>query len=179
MHRGTVFTFSPGSFYSHSRQRKMSCEFPWKDLTFLVRENSVTSIESWNFIISVFLTVIMQESIIHSNKPIAFKKKMIPHATYCFVFFHDFDWHSEVHLSIMPSRQSCVTLLPLATSDSSSTSCEETIWVRVHIIIPPTIIACIACICIGTLLDERVVNEQFPPAKMCLTFGSSAESGTE
>lgn len=89
MHRGTVFTFSPGSFYSHSRQRKMSCEFPWKDLTFLVRENSVTSIESWNFIISVFLTVIMQESIIHSNKPIAFKNK---NDTACYLLLCLFPW---------------------------------------------------------------------------------------
>lgn len=135
----------------------------------------------WILKLHYFSLLDSHNSIVNNSKQQTncIQKKMIPHATYCFVFFHDFDWHSEVHLSIMPSRQSCVTLLPLATSDSSSTSCEETIWVRVHIIIPPTIIACIACICIGTLLEERVVNEQFPPAKMCLTFGSSAESGTE
>ena len=34
--RDTVFTFVQGSSYSHRMQRKMSCEFPCEDLTFLV-----------------------------------------------------------------------------------------------------------------------------------------------
>ncbi len=42
--------------------------------------------------------------------------------TYCSICFHDFEPHSEVHLSIMSSRQCCVLLLTLL--DSSWTSCK-------------------------------------------------------
>lgn len=100
-------------------------------------------------------------------------------STYCFVFFHNFDSHSEIHLSIKSPRQCCVALLPLARSDSSSASCEETTWVTVHIIIAPTIISSIVCISVGTLLEENAAKEQFPPAKMCRTFRSPSASGTE
>lgn len=100
-------------------------------------------------------------------------------STYCFVFFHNFASHSDVHLSIKWPRQCCVALLPLVRSDSFSTSCEETTEVTVHIIIPPTIMSSIVCICVGTSLEENVAKEQFPPAKMCRTFRSPAAPGTE
>lgn len=37
--------------------------------------------------------------------------------------------------------------------------------------------ACVVCICVGTSSDVHTANEQFPPAKMFVIFGSSAGSG--
>lgn len=118
------------------------------------------------------------------NKEITTVNDSYLYHTYFCPFFHDFESHSEIHLSMISSSIVCCVTLPtldLRLLDLSSDSWEDDkVMKRITAMLsikdklcPVLLTHCFKANCVHTWPRVHNAKEWFPPAKMCSIFWSS------